>query len=196
MIIDNISGLVALALATSITPGPNNLMLMYSGARFGMRRTLGHWLGVSVGFALLAIAAGLGAGQALHAFPAMKLALQILCTGYLLWLAWRVATSGPPGARDGPARPLSFLQAVAFQWVNPKVWAMALSAMALYAPAGGGRAVLAVACVFAAVNFPAVGAWAFAGTRILPLLRRPGWSRAFSLIMAGLLLASLVVLLR
>jgi threonine/homoserine/homoserine lactone efflux protein len=129
-----IAALVLFALVSSITPGPNNTMLMASGANFGFRATIPHLLGVSGGFFLLVLAAGLGLGGLFAAYPPLHDILAVVGGAYLLWLAWKIATSKGLGLGEGSARPQTFLQAAAFQWVNPKAWAMALGGVTAYAP--------------------------------------------------------------
>ena len=193
---DLILALAAFALATSITPGPNNLMLMTSGANFGLRRTLPHMAGVALGFVVLAIAVGLGLGRLLEAWPAARTILKAASVVYMLWLAWKFATAAPPKPGAAAGRPLTFLQAAAFQWVNPKAWAMALTAVTVYAPGQTPAAVLAVAVVFGLVNLPSVGLWALAGTAMGRLLSSPVRLRVFNVGMAVLLVLSLWPILR
>lgn len=169
-------------------------MLMASGANFGLRRTLPHWVGVSLGFVVLASITGLGAARILETHPTIQQVMHILCTEYLLWLAWKIATSSNSKGGTGRSSPLSFLQAAAFQWVNPKVWAMALAVISLYAPDGTISQVLAVSCIFGLVNFPAVGIWAVAGTKLNIMLRKSSHLRAFNITMAVLLILSLAPL--
>ncbi|PWE33272.1 hypothetical protein DDZ14_05655 [Maritimibacter sp. 55A14] len=192
---DLLLGLAAYAFVTSVTPGPNNLMLMASGANFGLRRTLPHLLGVSLGFVIMASALGAGLGPLFTGAPVLRNALKALALCYMLWLAWKIATATPPDPGAPPGRPLSFLQAAAFQWVNPKAWAMALTALAAYAPGGGAGGVLAVAAVFGAVNLPSVTLWAGAGQGLARWLSTPRRLRRFNLAMAALLLAALVPVL-
>ena len=191
MSLDLLPALMAFAFVTSVTPGPNNLMLMASGANFGLRRTAPHALGVALGFVAMAAAAGLGLGAALEALPWVETALKAAAVLYMVWLAWRIAHAAAPGSGTAGGRPLSFLQAAAFQWVNPKAWAMALGAMSLYAADGAASSVLIVAAVFGAVNLPSVGVWAALGTQLGRALTDPVRLRAFNWTMAALLLATL-----
>jgi threonine/homoserine/homoserine lactone efflux protein len=195
MDIDLLPALVAFAFVTSITPGPNNLMLMASGANFGLRRTLPHMLGVALGFVIMAALVGLGLVQVFAAVPWLYLVLKVGCVVYLLWLAWKIATATAPDGGEARGRPLTFLQAAAFQWVNPKAWAMALTAVTVYAPGQTVMAVLTVAAVFGAVNLPSVGSWAWLGVQMRRVLTSPGRLRAFNVTMAALLVASLYPLL-
>jgi threonine/homoserine/homoserine lactone efflux protein len=182
--------LLSFAFVTSVTPGPNNLMLMASGANFGIRRTIPHMLGISLGFALLASATGLGLAGLLHTWPPAKVALKVAAVGYMLWLAWKIANSGAPGQGKAGAQPMTFLQAAAFQWVNPKAWAMALGAITVYAPHGSLTQIGLVAGVFALVNLPTVSLWAWAGEGLRALLTDPRRLKVFNLTMAlGLVLS-------
>ncbi|MGI1661197.1 LysE family translocator [Palleronia sp. KMU-117] len=187
--------LVAFAFVTSVTPGPNNLMLMASGANFGLRRTLPHMLGVALGFVVMAALVGLGLVQVFAALPWLFTLLKIGCVLYLLLLAWKIANAAAPEGGAGAGRPMTFLQAAAFQWVNPKAWAMALTAVTVYAPGQTVAAVLTVAAVFGAVNLPSVGSWAWLGVQMRRVLTSPARLRAFNLTMAALLVASLYPLL-
>ncbi|MCX7646320.1 MAG: LysE family translocator, partial [Rhodobacteraceae bacterium] len=116
---DLLLALAAFAFVTSITPGPNNIMLMTSGANFGFRRTLPHMAGVALGFVFMAAAVGLGLVRLFDAWPASHTVLKAASVAYLLWLAWKFAHAAPPEGRDEAGRPMTFLQAAAFQWVNP-----------------------------------------------------------------------------
>ena len=184
-------GLVAFAFVSSITPGPNNMMLMASGANFGVRQTVPHMLGVALGFGLMVALVGIGLVTLFDQLPVLHVIIKWAGIAYLVWLAGRIATSGPPVAGAARNRPFSFLQAAAFQWVNPKAWTMALGAIAAYAPHHDLTAVLWVAAVFTLVNFPSVGAWAVLGQGLGGWLADPRRLRIFNYTMAGLLLASL-----
>ncbi|MFY9245251.1 MAG: LysE family translocator, partial [Roseicyclus sp.] len=193
---DLILALILFAFASSITPGPNNIMLLASGANFGLRRTVPHMLGISGGHALMVALVGLGLLQLFLAIPWLKPALMIASAAYLLWLAWKIANAAPPGARDATGRPFSFVQAAAFQWVNPKAWYMAIYAQTNFAPEQSGYwGALAVALVFAVVNLPSVTVWAAMGTQLRRWLDGPGRLRAFNITMALLLVASLYPML-
>lgn len=192
---DFVFPLAAFAFVTSITPGPNNLMLMASGANFGFARTLPHMLGVALGFVCMAFLVGVGLAGMFQRWPGLYTVMLVAGVAYLLWLAWRIANAGVPGEGRAGGHPMTFLQAAAFQWVNPKAWAMALTAVTVYAPEPGWAAVLAVALVFGAVNLPSVGTWCLLGVRIRGLLSSPGRLKAFNRTMAVLLVASLVPML-
>lgn len=186
-----IIGLLSFAFVTSITPGPNNLMLMASGANFGFWRSGWHMLGVNLGFAGLALIAGLGLAGLVAAVPEAKVVLKIAATLYMLWLAWKIAHAAAPGKGKAAARPMTMLQAAAFQWVNPKAWAMALGAISAYAADGNLVSVLMVVLIFALVNLPCIGLWVLGGEAVRHLLTNPRRLNIFNWTMAALLVLSL-----
>jgi threonine/homoserine/homoserine lactone efflux protein len=183
--------LLGFAFVTSVTPGPNNMMLLASGVNFGVRRTLPHMLGISIGHAVMVFLVGLGVAGVFAAYPLALLVLKVAAVGYMLWLAWKIARSGAPGEGRAGGRPMTFMQAAAFQWVNPKAWAMALGAVAAYVPAPSVGAYAVVAVIFAGVNLPSVAIWAAAGQGLRRWLDGPGRLRLFNWGMAGLLVLSL-----
>lgn len=187
---------VLFAFATAGTPGPNNMMLLASGANFGFRATVLHILGISVGLGFMVVAMGLGLGGVLRAFPVLHEVLRWVGGAYMLWLAWKIATakgpiSGKGGDKGAGSKPMTFLQAAAFQWVNPKAWAMALTAVTTYTPEGSTAAVFLVAGTFMLVGAPCSAAWAGFGQGLRRFLDRPAALRAFNLTMAALLVVSL-----
>lgn len=193
MTLDLFLALLGFAFVSSITPGPNNLMLMASGANFGVRRTLPHMLGVSLGHGFMVFLVGLGLGRVFDAYPQVRLVMLALCTAYLLYLAWKIANAAAPREAAAEARPFTFLQAAAFQWVNPKAVYMAITAQTYYAaPDSGWTGAAAVAGGFALVNLPSVSVWVWTGTKIRRWLARPARLRAFNWTMAGLLVLTLV----
>ncbi len=196
MTYDLLLALIGFAAVTSVTPGPNNMMLLASGVNFGFRRTVPHMLGISVGHSLMVFLMGLGLAGVFKAWPPALLVLKALAVGYMLWLAWKIAQSGAPGEGRSAARPMTFLQAAAFQWVNPKAWMMAVGAVSAYVTQPSVWAYAAVAGVFAAVNLPSVSIWAGAGQAMRRWLDAPGRLRVFNWGMAGLLVLSLVPVLR
>ena len=168
------AGLITFAFATSVTPGPNNMMLLASGVNFGFRRTLPHMLGIACGVSTLLAAMALGLGLLFALYPPLSLVLKIAGGGYLLWLAYKIATSTGPGSASGPARPMNFIEAAAFQWVNPKAWMMALGAIAGYFPAAShwSVAVLLIA-LFWVTGMISITPWAAFGQAVRHLLADP-----------------------
>ena len=195
MPVELLSALVAFAFVSSITPGPNNLMLMASGANFGFRRTLPHMMGVGIGFTLMIVLVGVGLIKVFDTWPVTYTIMKVLSVLYLSWLAWKIANASAPGKADADGRPITFLQAALFQWVNPKAWAMALTAIAAYAPARDIWAVGLVALIFGAVNLPSISFWTLLGLQVRRVLKSPGRLRAFNWTMAALLMLSLVPVL-
>ncbi|MEM6341932.1 MAG: LysE family translocator [Pseudomonadota bacterium] len=191
MTLELLTALVTFAFVSSITPGPNNLMLMASGANFGFRRTIPHMMGVGLGFVFMVILVGAGLVQIFDAYPVSYDVLKICSVIYLLWLAWKIARAAPieKGAKTGT--PMTFLQAASFQWVNPKAWAMALTAVTVYTPDTTFAAILIVAVIFGAINLPSVGSWTLLGQQMARILTNPGRLVAFNWTMALLLMASL-----
>jgi len=184
--------LVLFALASSVTPGPNNLMLMTSGVNFGFKRTLPHMLGVSLGFVFMAVLVGIGVIRLFDAFPITYLILKVLSVTYMLYLAFKIARSSSAiENRKAKAQAMTFIEAVLFQWVNPKAWTMALTAVSIYAPTKDFASVVLVACIFGIVNFPCIACWAGLGTKIKLLLVKPKSLRIFNYCMATLLVLSL-----
>jgi threonine/homoserine/homoserine lactone efflux protein len=190
--------LLAYAFVTSVTPGPNNFMLLASGVNFGFIRTIPHMIGIAGGFFLLLIAVGFGMGALFTAFPVAHVALKVAGAAYLLYLAWRIATSRSMGkAGEAGAKPMTFLEAAAFQWVNPKAWVMALTAMAIYSnPERPFLSVWIIAAAFALVNLPSVSTWAGFGTALRGFLSDPRRLKWFNIAMGVLLVLTLWPMLR
>ncbi len=184
-------GLSLFALVSSITPGPNNIMLMTSGVNYGVRRTLPHMLGVGVGFTLMIIAVGMGVMMVFDVFPAFYSVLRVVSLVYLLYLSFKIATASQANWQTKTnGRPMTFFQAAAFQWVNPKAWTMALTAITIYAPGREATSIILVALVFGVINLPCISTWVMVGTKLRYLLASPRTLRAFNIFMALLLLVS------
>jgi len=185
---------------SSITPGPNNMMMLASGVNFGFRRSVPHWLGICGGFTFMLSAVGLGLHTLLAEHPALYDILRYAGAAYLVWMAWRLASAtAAPADEDAPAseaRPLGVLGAAAFQWVNPKAWVMAVTAMSAYLPAQAQPLdVMALALLFGVINLPCVACWAGGGAALRRFLQDPLRLRIFNISMALALLASLYPML-
>lgn len=191
MTYDLLLALAAFAFVSSITPGPNNLMLMASGANFGFRRTIPHMLGVGLGFVLMVFLVGIGLVQVFDAYPISHLILKMASITYLVYLALKIATAAPVKNGRSKGTPMTFLQAAAFQWVNPKAWTMALTAVTVYTPDTTLSAIAVVGLVFGAINLPSVSSWTLLGQGMARLLTNPARLTAFNWTMAALLVASL-----
>ncbi|MEO1562852.1 MAG: LysE family translocator [Pseudomonadota bacterium] len=183
------------AFVSSITPGPNNLMLMASGVNFGFRRTIPHMLGIGIGFTVMVLLVGVGLAQIFERYPWTNIALTVFSVIYMLWLAWKIANAAAPKEGEVGGTPMTFLQAALFQWVNPKAWAMALGAITIYAADNSFAAVLFVAIVFGLINLPCVSVWTLLGVGVKELLQDRRYLRAFNWTMAALLVASLYPIL-
>lgn len=186
---------VLFAFTMCATPGPNNAMLAAAGANFGFRRTVPHLAGIATGFSVMLVLVALGAGQALRAMPGAHEVLRWIGAFYLLFLAVQIARSDPAAteaARQG--RPMTLLQAAAFQWVNPKAWIISMGAIATYTSEAGDvvHQALRLGLVFFVVSWPATALWAGMGAGTARLLRSPRRLRLFNYTMAGLLILSLV----
>ncbi len=189
--------LLVFAFVTSITPGPNNLMLLASGVNFGFRRTIPHMFGIGSGFFTLLIGVGLGLGALIQAFPTLYTVMKFAGGAYLVYLAYKIASSRSMGAVDAKARPMTFLEAAAFQWINPKAWVMAVTAMATYTSSNDYLAtVLIVGMAFALVNIPSVSTWAAFGQMMRGWLADPVRLKWFNISMAILLVASMWPMLK
>lgn len=187
-----IFALSSFALVSSITPGPNNLMLMASGANFGFVNSIPHMLGIGLGFVFMVIMVGVGLIQAFGMFPISFTVLKIVSVAYLVFLAYKIAIASAPNKEStGKGKPFTFLQAALFQWVNPKAWTMALTATTVYAPTQSLEAIGVVAFVFGLINLPSVSLWAAMGEQLQHFLTSPTKLRAFNYAMSALLLASL-----
>ena len=194
MPLDAIVALAVFTFATAFTPGPNNIMVTASGVNFGFVRTIPHMAGITVGFIVLLVACAAGLGLVFTAVPALQLALKIVGALYMLWLAWKVANARPSSEEtDDLAKPLTFLQAAAFQWVNPKAVVIALSAISLYVrPDHRIADILMVLLLFGFFTAFTVITWTGFGVALRAILRDPRRARIFNVVMALLLVASIV----
>jgi threonine/homoserine/homoserine lactone efflux protein len=194
---DLILTLVAFAFLSAGTPGPNNVMLMASGMNYGFRRSLGHITGVALGFPLMIVAVGLGLSQLFAMLPWLEMALKYVCAAYLIYLAYKIATAQPKiaegGALEVSGNPLTFVQAAAFQWVNPKAWVMATTALTVYAlPLSSTGNAFAVAAAFVFAGTFTASSWTALGDRLRLFFSDPVRLRVFNAVAAILLLATLI----
>ena len=184
------------ALSSYFSPGPNNLMLMTSSAKFGLARTVPHAVGIVIGFPVMVFIVGLGLGELFTAYPVINQVMRYGAAAYFLWMAWTMLGI-KIGAASGSERPMTTLESALVQWINPKAWAMAVSFVALFVPAGEGRlvglAVLTLGCL--ALGPFSCGAWMVFGRALIETLRRTGTGRMLGWILAGLMLASVVLFL-
>ena len=195
--VELVAAMAMFAFVTSVTPGPNNMMLLASGVNFGVKRTLPHWLGVSLGHFVMLLLVGAGLESLLKAYPFVYQVMKVVGFAYLLYLAWGVARSGAP-QRNGEeaAQPITFLGAAAFQWVNPKAWIMSIGYFSNYMPTDASLTFVVLTCfMFSAINFPSVGLWVWLGAKLERYLQSNSVRRVFNGSMAVLLIASMVPVL-
>ena len=189
-------GLLLFVVVASITPGPNNLMLMASGATFGLKRTAPHLAGVVLGFGAMILVVGLGLAQVLKASPLVFAVLRWGAAAYILYIAWRMVTAKGPGVAVTGEKPMSFLGAAAFQWINPKAWVMALGAVGTYAERERFLVdVIVIVVIAMIVSVPCTFIWTSFGSGIRRWFKKPGHLKAFNWTMAALLVASLYPLI-
>ncbi len=191
---DLLLAILGFAFVATITPGPNNLMVLASGANFGYARTIPHMIGITLGFPVLVMAVGLGMGAVFDRFPSLHNVLKWAAFAYIVYLGWRIATAGR--AREGVAgqKPLGFLAAAAFQWINPKGWAMSLAAVPLFTTPGGNHLVEVgrIALVFGLVCYPCISVWCLFGGAMSRFLQDERRLRWFNITMAVLMVASIM----
>jgi threonine/homoserine/homoserine lactone efflux protein len=184
---------VVFAAVMYFTPGPNNVMLLSSGLTHGFRRTLPHIAGITFGMAFMIAAVGLGLGTIFIAYPLLQTILKYAGAAYLIYLAAAIAMSGmAPTAQDNARGPMTFWGAAVFQWVNVKGWVMVIGTITAYAAiAGFPWNIMIQTVITLVIGAFATVAWALFGSALRPLLRSPRAVRAFNIVMALLLLASL-----
>jgi len=188
-----IIALFVFSASATVTPGPNNIMILASGLNFGILKSLPHYLGVCIGFPIMVILIGLGFGFIFERFPVVHTYIRIIGIAYLIFLSWKIASSAPNSLNAKQARPFSFLQAVLFQWVNPKAWIMATSAVAAFT-SGNANILLQVSIIalaFMVVAFPCTGLWLFFGVWLKKFFNTPSHQQNFNIGMAILLILSI-----
>lgn len=186
--------LYAFVFAGLFSPGPNVILLTASGARFGLWRTLPHILGVVIGVGVTSGLTALGVGAVLLGLPALTLALKIGAAGWILWMAWQLARRAQASASAAEEAPWSLPKAVLFQWVNPKVWVIALAASAGYATGlPPWQEALRLASAFSGINLFVCLFWTSAGALLTYLLSTPRAWTVFNGVMALALAASAVM---
>lgn len=181
-------------ISTCITPGPNNIMLMSSGANYGVRRTLPHLLGVVIGFALMLVLVGLGGGVLFDSFPLSYQIIKVFGIAYMSYLAFRIASAHQRQLGESSDRPMTFIQTILFQWVNGKAWIMVTGAVATFTTTNGNYnlQVLLIAATFIIVGSPCNITWVLCGRAMKGLLNDSFRQRIFNLLMGGLLFISIL----
>jgi threonine/homoserine/homoserine lactone efflux protein len=184
---------VVFAAVMFFTPGPNNVMLLSSGLTFGFRRTLPHVAGITIGFAFMIGAVGLGFGTIFIAYPVLQTILKYAGVAYLIYLAVAIAMSGSVTSDQGNGRrPMTFWGAAVFQWINVKGWVMVIGTITAYAAiASFPWNIVIQTAISLVMGTLSTVAWALFGSALRPVLTSPRAVRAFNIVMAALLLASL-----
>jgi threonine/homoserine/homoserine lactone efflux protein len=187
------AGLIAFSVVSAFTPGPNNLMALASGANFGYRRTLPHILGVCLGFSVMLALVGAGLGKLFEALPAAYTILKFAALGYLMFLAWKIATSGHIGEGREAEDPITLLGSAMFQWVNPKAWIASITIVTSFTnPAAFWPSLSVGGAANIVLCFSAVSSWALFGTIVKSWLSNPVRLRIFNWSMAALLVLSVI----
>lgn len=200
MTLDTWLAFALFAFVSSITPGPNNTMMLASGVNFGFSRSLPHMTGITVGFCLMILLMGLGLGSVFERYPLLYTVMRYAGGAYMLYLAWKIFRSQPAADTmtlgTTQQKPMGFTAAAAFQWVNPKAWVMALGAITTYLPAKHSTwQLLALIGVMGIINMPSTGSWALFGSSMRRYLQQPTFLRVFNTLAALALVASLYPLL-
>jgi len=180
--------------ATSMTPGPNNIMLLSSGLTFGYRRTIPHILGVVIGFPLMTIFVGLGLGEFFKIYPFVFTVLKIAGILYLLWLAWKIANSTPKfKANDENSKPLTFMEVVLFQWINPKNWIKIITAMSVYVTSVENATIeiIIITVIFFLTVSISANSWSLGGVALKKFIKSDVGIKRFNIGMAILLVLSM-----
>jgi threonine/homoserine/homoserine lactone efflux protein len=191
------AALFAFAGIAAWTPGPNNTILMASGISYGFRKTMPMIFGVGIGFPLMIGIIGLGLGKIFETYPALNTALKVAGAAYMLWLAWKIASAKREEGTNKSAEPLTFIQGLLFQWVNPKGWMAAIFALSTYTlPTSYYTGVIAVVATFVLMGFTSASAWAMFGASLRHVLNSERWFRIINVTLAATLVLSLIPMLR
>ncbi|MDB2589936.1 LysE family translocator [Candidatus Thioglobus sp.] len=177
----------------TITPGPNNIMILASGLNFGIRKSIPHLLGIAFGFPIMLIAVGFGLDSLVTQIPVIYLFVKVAGVGYLLFLAYKMFITTQQRKIDQGAKPLTFLQAIFFQWVNPKAWVMIFSGIGVFTTSIDMQTTtLILALSFFIAIFPCNGSWLFLGSQMKKLIKTDFHYKMFNRTMAILLLVSVI----
>lgn len=189
--------LVMFCFSTSITPGPNNLMIMMSGAKFGIRRSFPHYLGICIGFFIMVILVGIGLGEVFNHFPILHLIIKYVGALYMLYLAWKtIRSTSELNTGTAKSRPVSFMQAILFQWINPKAWIMAVGVISAYSVVNVDmlHQALIIAVIYFIIGLPCTGMWFIGGVAVSKYLKTPRHLQYFNLTMGLLLILSILLM--
>lgn len=186
-------GALGFMLVAAFTPGPNNLIALSSGANFGYRKTIPHVAGVALGFAIMLVIIGVGLGKLFELYPLVYTILKYLCFAYLLYLAWKIGTSGSIGSAVNRGKPNSVLASALFQWVNPKAWFAAMTLVSSFTdPQAYWQSLVIKIMTSIVITTAAVSAWTLFGRVFQNWLARPRRLAVFNWTMAAALVLSIV----
>lgn len=192
----NLLPLISFITVMAITPGPNTIMLWLSGTNFGLKRTIPHIAGITLGFGILMLLCGFGLGVLFEQYPLMRLILKVVGSSYLIYLAYRMFSASLQ-AKDAESKPLSWLEAATFQFANPKGWVMALTAMSSFTlHTNTWLNVLAITIIFMVMSCLCISVWAVFGSILGRVLSNPRYLKVFNIIMVSLLLLTVVLIWR
>ncbi|MCB1827629.1 MAG: LysE family translocator [Coxiellaceae bacterium] len=194
----NVIPILIFCVSTTLTPGPNNLMIMSSGLNFGVKKSLGHYFGISLGFPAMVLIVALGFGALFTKYQIIHQILKVLSVAYMLYLAWKIANSHNKIDSKKPTKPLSFLQAALFQWINPKAWTMVIGVIAIFTVAHDSviQQAIKITVLYLLVCLPCTAVWLLFGTVLQRFLKNSTHRRIFNYAMAAcLVLSTLLVLL-
>ncbi len=191
---DYLISVALFAISSSVTPGPNNIMVMTSGLNFGIRRSMPLLIGICVGFTAMLLLVGLGFGQLFTLFPQLSLVIKIIGTAYLLYLAWLIARSSNVGVTDQQVKPIGFIKGALFQWVNAKAWVVSIGAISAFTTMGESffSQNMTIATTFFIISFPCVGIWLMFGSMLRQFLDNAAYLRWFNITMSLLLVGSVL----
>lgn len=194
MDINYITAIVMFAISSSVTPGPNNITVMASGANFGIRKSLPVFFGICVGFTIMLWLVGIGFGQIFERLPILHTLIKLVGTLYLLYLAFLIATATEISASNTQVKPLTFINGALFQWLNAKAWVVATGAIAAFTTVGADFYAqnFTIALIFLIISLPCVGLWLFFGSTLKKILKSEQHRRVFNYSMAVLLTLSVV----
>lgn len=191
-----IISIATFTLSTVLTPGPNNIMLLSSGLTFGYKRTIPHMLGIMIGFPFMVLLVGLGLGIVFERFPLIFSALKIVGILYLLWMAFKIANnkSSFDVKEAEKSKPFTFVQSAAFQWVNPKAWIMAITAISIFVTSQENNfmQVLIIALIYMLSGLISTNTWTAGGVVLKRFIKSQSSIKIFNVIMAILLVASVL----
>ncbi len=190
--INDLLPLFLFCISTTLTPGPNNFMIMNSGMYFGLKKSLPHYFGISFGFPAMVLLVALGLGAVFMKYSWIKQSLKIIGCLYMLYLAWQILISTYNSNLSNTKKPFNFFQAFLFQWVNPKAWLMAIGTISIFTLTQNYfNNALIISLIYLLACIPCTGAWLLFGKFLQKILTKPSHRVWFNIVMAVGLVASI-----